>query len=86
MHSPSLMLYFGLKWSEQLRVALSIELTDEQDSELTSLARSRTASFRLAQRARMVLLAAQGMQNSPVCMHSRLFCRVMGTTWGAAGC
>ena len=29
------MLYFGLHWSEQLRVAPAIELTDEQASELT---------------------------------------------------
>lgn len=60
------MLYLGLNWSEQLRVALAIELTDEQESELTRLARSRTTSVRLAQRARIVLLAAQGMQNKDI--------------------
>ena len=60
------MLYFGLNWSEQLRVAPAIELTDEQESELTRLARSKTASVRLAQRARIVLLAAQGMQNKDI--------------------
>lgn len=60
------MLYFGLKWSEQLRVAPAIELTDEQESELTRLARSKTTSVRLAQRARIVLLAAQGMQNKDI--------------------
>ena len=41
MHCPSPMLYFGLHWSEQLRVAPAIELTDEQESELTRLARSK---------------------------------------------
>jgi transposase len=57
------MLFFGLSWSEQLRVAPAIELTDEQESELRRLARSKTTSVRLAQRARIVLLCAQGMQN-----------------------
>ncbi len=66
MHSPSPKLYFGLNWSEQLRVAPAIELTDEQESELTRLARSKTTSVRLAQRARIVLLAAQGMQNKDI--------------------
>ena len=60
------MLYCGLHWSGQLRVAPAIELTDEQESELTRLARSKTASVRLAQRARIVLLAAQGMQNKDI--------------------
>ena len=60
------MLYFGLQWSGQLRVASAIELTDEQESELTRLARSKTVSVRLAQRARIVLLAAQGMQNKDI--------------------
>jgi len=60
------MLYFGLHWSGELRVAPAIELTDEQESELTRLARSKTASVRLAQRARIVLLAAQGMHNKDI--------------------
>ena len=60
------MLYFGLQWSGQLRVAPAIELTDEQESELTRLARSKTASVRLVQRARIVLLAAQGLQNKDI--------------------
>jgi transposase len=53
------MLYFGLHWSEQLRVAPSIELTKEQEGELPRL-------VRLAQRARIVLLAAQGLQNKEI--------------------
>jgi hypothetical protein len=53
------MLYFGLHWSEQVRVAPAIVLTDEQESELTRLARFKRTSVRLAQRARIVLLAAQ---------------------------
>ena len=51
------MLYFGLHWSEQLRVAPAIELTEEQEGELTRLARSKRTSVRLAQRAQIVLLA-----------------------------
>jgi transposase len=66
MRMPAPMLYFGLQWSGQLRVAPAIELTDEQESELTRLARSKTASVRLVQRARIVLLAAQGMQNKDI--------------------
>lgn len=60
------MLYFPLNRSEQVRVAPTIELTEEQSSELGRLARSRTASFRLAQRAQIVLLAAQGLQNKDI--------------------
>jgi transposase len=60
------MLYFGLHWSEQLRVAPAIELTEELEGELTRLARSKRISFRLAQRARVVVLAAQGLQNKDI--------------------
>ena len=60
------MLYFGLRWSEQLRVAPRIELTAEQESELTKLTRSKLTSVRLAQRAQIVLLAAQGLQNKDI--------------------
>ena len=60
------MVYFGLHWSEQLRVAPTIMLTLEQKNELTRLARSKRTSVRLAQRARIVLLAAQGLQNKDI--------------------
>src|SRR5437870_10537876 len=60
------MLYFGLHWSEQLRVAPAIELTDEEESELSRLARSKRTSVRLARRARIILLAAQGLQNKDI--------------------
>ena len=46
-----------------MRVAQKIELTDEERAVLTKLIRSKRSSVRLAQRARMVLLAAQGLQN-----------------------
>ena len=60
------MLYYGLHWSEHMRVAPAISLTDEQQRELARLARSRRTSVRLAQRAQIVLLAAQGLQNKDV--------------------
>ena len=46
-----------------MRVAPAIELTDEQVAELIRLSRSGRTSVRLAQRAQIVLLAAQGLQN-----------------------
>lgn len=57
------MVYYGLKWSEPVRVAPEIVLTEEQTSELTKLSRSGCTSVRLAQRARIVLLASQGWDN-----------------------
>ena len=66
MNYPPPMLYFGLHWREQLRVAPGIELTDEQQLELKKLARSKRTSVRLAQRAQIVLLAAQGLQNKDI--------------------
>ncbi|VDY13211.1 helix-turn-helix domain-containing protein [Thiomonas sp. OC7] len=60
------MFYYGLHWREQVRVAPAIELTTEQESELTRLARSKRTSVRLAQRARIVLLAAKGVQNKEI--------------------
>ena len=60
------MLYYGLYWREHLRVAAAISLTDEQESELVRLARSKLTSVRLAQRAQIVLLAAQGLRNQDI--------------------
>ena len=49
-----------------MRVAPEIVLTDEERAELTRLVRSRLTSVRLAQRARIVLLAAGGMQSKDI--------------------
>ncbi len=49
-----------------MRVAPEIVLTSEERAELTRLVRSKLTSVRLAQRARIVLLAAQGMQNKDI--------------------
>ena len=46
-----------------MRVAPKVELSIEQRKELERLARSRTVSVRLARRAQVVLLAAQGQEN-----------------------
>ena len=49
-----------------MRVAPTIVLTGEEREELTMLARSRLSSVRLALRARMILLAADGLQNKDI--------------------
>ena len=49
-----------------MRVATQIELTSEERAELTALVRSKLTSVRLALRARIVLLAAQGLQNTDI--------------------
>ena len=46
-----------------MRVAAPILLTDEQRYELTAVAARRTASVRFAQRAKMILMAADGKQD-----------------------
>jgi transposase len=49
-----------------VRVAPEIVLSDAERAELTRLVRSKLTSVRLAQRARMVLLAADGLQNKAI--------------------
>lgn len=49
-----------------MRVAPEIVLTNEEHAELTRLSRSKLSSVRLVQRARIVLLAAQGLQNKDI--------------------
>ena len=49
-----------------MRVAPKIVLTDAERNELIRLVRSKLTSVRLAQRARIVLLAAEGMQNKDI--------------------
>ena len=60
------MIYFGLRWSARLRVAPVFELSEPQEAELTRLARSVRSSGRMSLRARIVLLAAQGLQNKDI--------------------
>ncbi len=49
-----------------MRLASKIELTDEQRHELRRWAKSNTASVRLARRAKIVLLAAEGVDNTQI--------------------
>ncbi|MHB8415819.1 MAG: IS630 family transposase, partial [Acidiferrobacteraceae bacterium] len=49
-----------------MRVAPEIVLTEEERSELSKLVRSRRTSVRLMQRARIVLLAADGLQSKDI--------------------
>jgi AcrR family transcriptional regulator len=49
-----------------MRVAPEITLTSEEQAELTRLSDSAVSNPRLAQRARIVLLAAQGIQNKDI--------------------
>jgi transposase len=49
-----------------MRVAPEIVLTNEEHAELAKLVRSKLSSVRLAQRARIVLLAAEGLQNKAI--------------------
>lgn len=49
-----------------MRVAPEIILMSEERAELMKLVRSKLTSVRLVQRARIVLLAAQGLQNKDI--------------------
>lgn len=53
-------------WRKRVRVAPEIVLTSEERAELMRQVRSKLTSVRLAQRARIVLLAAQGLQNKDI--------------------
>lgn len=60
------MLYFKAERRARVRVAPEIVLSDEERDELNGLVRSKMTSVRLALRAQMVLLAAEGMQNKEI--------------------
>jgi len=49
-----------------MRIAPEIVLTEKERSELTKLTRSKRTSVRLALRARIVLLAADGLHNKEI--------------------
>ncbi len=60
------MFYYETSGRRGVRVAPNIVLSDEEHSELTQLVRSKLTSVRLMQRARIVLLAAEGKQNKAI--------------------
>ena len=74
------MFYHGLNWRLRVRVAPEIVLSDEERDELTKLARSKLSSVRLASRARIVLLAAKGMQNKDIAEQLKMG-RVQVSRW-----
>ena len=49
-----------------MRVAATVELTDEQRQQLEKQARARSVSVRLAQRSKMILLAAAGWSDRKI--------------------
>jgi transposase len=49
-----------------VRVAPVIELSEEEEAQLVRLAHSKMSSVRLAERSRIVLLAAQGLQDTQI--------------------
>jgi transposase len=49
-----------------VRVAPVIELSEEEEAELVRLVHSKMSSVRLAERSRIVLLAAQGLQDTQI--------------------
>ncbi len=49
-----------------MRIATNIELTSEQRQPLEALARSRSLPLRVAERAKIVLLAAEGWRNDQI--------------------
>ena len=60
------MRYDRVERRAQVRVAPEIVLSEEERSELAKLMRSKMTSVRLAQRARIVLLSADGIQNKDI--------------------
>ena len=62
------MIYRGPVWRYRVRVAPEIVLSDEECEVLDELIRSKLTSVRLALRARIVLLAAQGLQNKDIAL------------------
>jgi len=63
-----------------MRVATKIVLSEDEMVELTKLVRSKQTSVRLSQRARIVLLAAGGMQNQEIAIQLNVG-RVQVSRW-----
>ncbi|MDR1646529.1 MAG: IS630 family transposase [Zoogloeaceae bacterium] len=51
-----------------MRIAPKVELSDKERSKLAGLASSKLSSVRLSQRARIILLAAEGLQNKEIAL------------------
>jgi transposase len=59
---------------------VEIKLTMEEKQQLEEITRTRTAPYRSVQRARLVLLAAEGMENKVIAQEIRLS-RTMVVQW-----
>ena len=63
-----------------MRVATKIVLTEPERMQLTALVRSKLTSVRLAQRAGLVLLAAEGLQNKEIAIRLGIG-RILVSRW-----
>ncbi len=61
-------------------VAIAVELSDEEREQLEAWTRRRTSAQALAQRSRIVLLAAEGLKNTEVAERLGVS-RKMAATW-----
>jgi transposase len=68
MNPATPMIYYGPVWRSRVRVAPEIVLSDKEREVLDDLIRSKLTSVRLALRARIVVLAAQGLQNKEIAL------------------
>jgi DNA-binding NarL/FixJ family response regulator len=66
-------------------VAVVIELTEEERAQLQAWARRPSSAQALAQRSRILLLAAEGLKNTDVAQRLGIS-RKMATNWRAAIC
>ena len=62
------MIYYGLVWRTRVRVAPEVVVSDEEHEVLDELIRSKLTSVRLALRARIVVLAALGLQDKEIAL------------------
>jgi len=62
------------------RAKTIITLTAEEREQLGNILRTRTAPYRAVQRARLILLAAEGMANTAIAREVRLS-RAMVVQW-----
>lgn len=61
-----------------MRIAREIALSEQERSELSKVVRSKLSSVRLVQRARIVLLAAQGLQNKDIALQLGVSAALVG--------
>jgi transposase len=66
MKQRMLSIVFTFREVNTMRVAPEVKLSIEQRQELEKLARGRTVTVRLAQRAKMILMAANGLTDSAI--------------------